>query len=197
MPLFLTPPSVITIEDSVQSNAKLLNDAHLDSINELKTLKHIIESIDAIGCMECWIHGEPIIGAHDHNRPPYFNAVVSSFCASTRKDNAYWPYCFRCWIPFHEPCLHQSIPRGVSNTGSFCRYHDRFPSMIPSLVALIATHPSSGEFLQQISRAVDAPFTNFESINELRQWLTADPEGPNTIPNCHRFVIAFDREFHK
>lgn len=181
----------------MKSNGQSVDQMYVKTIEELKHLKKIIDAVNAIGCMECWISGHPLVGDHQHPpRPAFFNGWVSGLCAATRTDNTYWPYCFTCWIPFQEPCLHTPITRGASNDGSFCPFHHRFPNMIPSLIALIYFHDSSTTYLTGISQALGVPVQQLQQSPSFKQWLREHPNGPQEMPNCYRFLITFSKLFH-
>ncbi|KAG2030602.1 hypothetical protein BDR03DRAFT_986972 [Suillus americanus] len=188
---------------SIKSVAADINTKYATGLTELRVLKHVLDTIKTIGCVYCWVSGEHRVGPHSHPEitPSLHSKVISLLAPATREDTTYWVYCYKCWVPFQEPCMHPPLQSGSLSNHLSCPYGAQFPFILPTVVALIrkskviADGRPTNPYLQKIASRLAVDPTHFASIRSLQVWIKHDPKHADEIPRCHSLVIAFYREF--
>ncbi|KAG2345281.1 hypothetical protein BDR05DRAFT_946802 [Suillus weaverae] len=85
---FFPSPTLLTQQPlSIKSVAAAINSKYATGIEELRVLKHILETIKTIGCIYYW------------------SKIMSLLTAGKYKDTTFWAYCYKCWVPFQEPLI--------------------------------------------------------------------------------------------
>jgi hypothetical protein len=143
------------------------------------------------------------MGPHTHPEvsPSLQSKIISLLPPVKREDTTYWAYCFKCWVPFREPCMHPSLHSGSLNDHLSCPYGAQLPFILPSVVAaireskVIVDGRPRNPYLDRIATRLAVDPTNFASIRSLQAWIKHEPKHADEIPRCHSFVIAFYREF--
>jgi hypothetical protein len=170
-------------------------------MEDMRLLRHILDVIAGVGCIQCWVTGDHQISPHTHTPDSVLNAKVMALRGITRKNNTYWPFCYICWIPFREPCHHPALQRGYSTTGTACPHGEKFPSMIPFLIATIHSRridiggKMKNPFLDDIAARLAVDVKTLTHTRSFKDWLSHEPTNADEIPRCHSFVITFYRAF--
>ncbi|KAF8056315.1 hypothetical protein FPV67DRAFT_1678289 [Lyophyllum atratum] len=185
---------------SVATNGELVAQeiqAGADSMGELKAA---IDQIVAVGCADCWVQGnlqppEP----HVHKRSPYYKVWNDIIRKGRFHDREFWPVCYICWIPFRGDFGHKVFGRGELANTDYCPHHTTIPSIIPTVITLIAAHRPgiANPHLYVISQRVGVKVEDWDTPSKLWTWLAMEPTSHAQIPNPARFITEFYRACRK
>jgi hypothetical protein len=179
---------------SVESSGEKIDQAIEAGLAKMVLLKKILDRISAIGCIECWVMGMPSKDPLPHKHSQKMGLSLASLQSIKHVEHIFWPFCYRCWVPFRYPCNHPAIPRGrVLDTQ--CPYPE-FPSTIPHLILAIHTYVNgqSLEDIEKFSSAVQLP-DKWKYPYLFYPWLSVRCEKPGEIPNPFKFILAFYNVF--
>jgi hypothetical protein len=186
---------------SVKSVGQAIDAQYSSGVEQLRTLQHIINVIVARGCIECWVTDQHLPHPHQHPILACVRSKASSLISLRRKDNTHWPFCYSCWIPFREPCMHPPLRVDSLRDHQSCPHGAKFPSILPHVIGTIHSHKvlignrRKNPYLDKVAQRLGVDAVNFSSLASLLRWLTHDPASAEEIPWCHAFIIAFYTEF--
>jgi len=173
---------------SVASNAKILQDQRVIGQSELELLQKVLDSISALGCVDCWYSGAHVDQSslpHNHNPGNLFQACASSLKSKKIPTIRHWPFCYLCWVPFRTPCFHPPHKRDGIADPKQCPHSDH----LPRLVTLI-WHDLDKR--KQLEQQLGADFSRFSVF---LNWLMVPGLAADAIPRPHQLVLAYCREY--
>jgi hypothetical protein len=175
---------------SVASNANILQEQRKVGMAELQILKHVLDRVSSVGCVECWFKDQVIPPStlphhHDHDRE--FKTIGSAMRARDIPFMDNWPICYLCWVPFNPPCFHPPHLKKHAAKLEDCPY----PNVLPLLVNLI-WHDSVKR--ARMEELLGAPFF---PIMKFTQWMRLPLSGAHEIPRPHQFIVAYYKEYRQ
>jgi superfamily II DNA/RNA helicase len=175
---------------SVASNANILQEQRKVGLAELGILKHILDRISSVGCVECWFADEAVLPStlphsHDHDRA--FKTIGSAMKAKDIPFMDNWPICYLCWVPFHPPCFHPPHRRKHAAVSEDCPH----PGVLPLLVNLIWHDPIKRTRIEEVLGAQLFPISKFT------QWIRLPLSGAHEIPRPHQFIVSYYKEYRQ
>ena len=186
--------SVMTVE----SNANSIQRDYNEGLDELRTLKGVLERIVDVGCVDCWVVGTPHNDSDPHPRSGFFFAHLNQLRQLRMTYNLHWPYCFHCWVPLRDPLNHPPPTPNCPLDTERCVFRPKdvvsgeaLP-VIPWIVAFIfgrREKESDGRtYLEGVASKLGV---SWRSIRQLCDWLREPVDDLARVPNPIRFVNAF------
>ncbi|KAG1744239.1 hypothetical protein EDB19DRAFT_1827120 [Suillus lakei] len=136
---------------SIKPVAAAINNKYTMGMAELRVLKHILDTIKTVGCVHCWV-----------------SKVMSLLIKC--EDTTFWLYCYKCWVPFQEPCMHPSVHPGSLSDHQSCPYSAQIPFILPLVVTVIQEikvvidGQSKNPYLDRIAKRLAVDSTNPASL---------------------------------
>jgi hypothetical protein len=177
----LPGPTSITVE----SNAAEITAKHEAGLSELDQLRKMLEEIQRVGCLECFIWPPEVHpGPPPHNHPMHalYHQRLATVLSMQHTAIISWPFCYRCWVPYRAPLYHPSTQKGRPLEPEKCPYGDPLPRLLTHLILDQTLHPS---ILQHLGQDRSQP------PNKTIKWLQEAPSSTTSIPNIHRYLIAY------
>lgn len=177
-------PAVLT----VQKNAEYIDVGYKTGGKELMELKEILDSVQSMECVDCWVLGST--DSHGkHRRPPVIARHLRILGKSTVGETIHWPVCWYCWVPFRHPCNHVSVA-GKALGAEHCPFPVAL-RIIPTLVLLVLN--GDAEQVTSLANDLGVDRATLEDFPLLERWLMIAPTAASEIWNAHRVLLAFHR----
>ncbi|KAF9062256.1 hypothetical protein BDP27DRAFT_1428161 [Rhodocollybia butyracea] len=163
----------------------------------IEKFERILDQISGRGCIFCFVDGtthQPDTVHQPYNR---FELIRNKFSNSDQsptfnmKANIHVPFCFHCWIPFHQVGSNHPNPEpGEPWDTERCPYNQIQDTIIPSLIAYIW---SKAEMIEKVEIKLGLSWKDrngYYNSETLWKWLTS-PVGATELQPPYAFVNAF------
>ncbi|KAJ3979088.1 hypothetical protein F5890DRAFT_1559208 [Lentinula detonsa] len=186
------------VSNTVAINAANLNAQHQEGEDQLNLFNEVLESIDRIGCLDCWANNQFHNESTVHVRPWGFPAILATLRQLQMKSTEHWPFCYECWIPFRRPCNHPppfpnkrlDVERCIHRVKD--QTTQKYTPLIPTLIAIIFSHKDAVTKQRYLlSLAECKAGMKWKSLGDLADWLHKPVESSSQVPNPVLFVISF------
>ncbi|KAJ3991696.1 hypothetical protein F5050DRAFT_1812256 [Lentinula boryana] len=169
---------------------------------QLLLLKHILDSVQANTCLDCWVYNQQHRPTVIHKRHWAFNNLQNQLKIYW-SPNENWPFCWHCWVPLRHPCNHPPPTMKQAYDRSRCPYqvHDlqstppKLVPIIPHLILLIFAHTERrsdrGVFEEIFAKELGITTFQVRRMPELVKWFKEPVTETEKVHNFIRYVISW------
>lgn len=164
---------------------------------EIQRIEDIIQEVGKHACAVCWMASRtnpnfqtpPPHEMSEHTTHPRVPPTQKALRELKFPTYVHWPFCYKCWVPFDEPCNHPRYQRGPAVFKERCVEN----IILPHIVALIyGAGDSTTSFHYVLAQELGDADNMWDSIAGFRKWLSTPCQNASQIPNVFRFILAFD-----
>ena len=164
-----------------QTIAEPIRRAHAQAQRELDSIALLLESIDNVGCVQCYVT-ERVHSEHESDLVDVTDLEV--FHHLHLPPSVWLPACYSCWIPFVPASNHIHHPRDKPLDTDRCPYQS-IPRIIPTLLGFLYS-------CTDLHRCLLTRLGLSES-NDFESWLTERKEQPYEFPNYLIYLLEYDK----
>jgi hypothetical protein len=175
---------------TVELAAAPIREKFLESNAELELLKRILDRIQEVGCVECFVEGRTHVPGHNSEITSKVKFQDFYQNIRVRKMPPTWSssYCYLCWVPFRPPCMHRTALPNQRIVESDCPYNGTCARIIPTFISHIWMH---GERVDVVAKELGVD--RWRTWREFLDWLSVPMDNMTELPNPLKFVNAYYR----
>ncbi|KAE9387629.1 hypothetical protein BT96DRAFT_478325 [Gymnopus androsaceus JB14] len=187
---------------TVQTHAASLRAQKAVAEHQLVKLKHILDSAQAHGCLDCWVYDQRHTADVIHKRHWAFNSLQSQLRIYWDQ-NENWPFCYHCWVPLGHPCNHPPPPTKSPIDRTQCPYQvhnseftpPKQVPIIPHLIVLIFAHmgnrPNKITFEEALAKKLGIMTYQVKRMPELVKWFKERVTETQDVHHFIKYIISW------